>query len=405
MKKKLLIITQYFWPEEFRLNDLAKELSERGFEIDVITGIPNYPVGKYFKNYNILKKRKEIWNGIKVFRIFQTPRGKNSKLKLALNYFTFLIFGLITVLFNKKKYDKILVYQLSPPFVGFLALLKKKFSKTPIFFYVHDLWPESIVDTEKIKFKSLINLLDKMMNLFYKNSSMIITQSPSIKKHIVLKYKISSEKIIYIPNTIESIFLNKGFSTNFKSFNSKKFNIVFTGNIGKAQDFDTIIKSVEILKNKKINNINFIIVGDGRDKSRIEKLIIEKKINQFFKFTGRLPLDQMPKILSKADALLISLKKSEVFSKTIPAKLQSYMSAGKPILTICDGITSEIVNESKSGLTAKSGDYVKFISNLETITKLSFDELSLMGENSSIYFKNNFSRESIYSKIISLLND
>lgn len=405
MKNKVLIITQYFWPEEFRVNDLAIELSKNNFEVDVLTGIPNYPKGKYFKNYSLFKKRKEIWNGINIFRIFQTPRGKNSKLKLGLNYLTFLCFGLITILLNRKKYDKILVYQLSPPFVGFLALLIKKLSKTPIYFYVHDLWPESIIDTEKYKNKILINLLDKMMNLFYKNSSTIITQSPDIKDHINSKYKINSDKIIYIPNTIESIFLNNQPSKDFNFYKSNKLNVVFTGNIGKAQDFETIIKSAEILKNKNITHINFIIVGDGRDKARIEKLISVKELDELFTFTGRLPLIKMPEILSKSDVLLITLKKSEVFSKTIPAKLQSYMSAGKPILTICDGITSKIVREANSGFTADSSDYMKFVENLEALMKLTKNELDLMGENSKTYFKNNFSREIIYNNIISLLSD
>ena len=248
-------------------------------------------------------------------------------------------------------------------------------------------------------------MLDKMMNLFYNESSCIITQSPEIKNHIINKYQIDKRKIVYIPNTVESSFINLKAKSEINFFENKNFNIVFAGNIGKAQDFETLIKSVKILKDKNLKNINFIIVGDGRDKMRIEKLISKNKLSSFFKITGRYPLSDIPEILSKADALLITLKKSEVFSKTIPAKLQSYMSVGRPILTICDGITSKIINQSNSGFTANSGDYIKFAQNIELIKKLKREELDILGENSKKYFKNNFSRKYVYNKIISLLND
>lgn len=407
MSKRILIVSQYFWPEEFRINDLAQTLKNKGFEVEVLTGLPNYPEGILFKGYRSRFYQTEEWNGIKIHRIKEIPRG-NSSLRLALNYVSFLFFGLIHLIFKSyNNFDRVLVYQLSPPFVGFFGIILKYKHKIKTIFYIQDLWPESISDTNSgIGIRPVLYVLDNMMRLFYSYSDSILTQSDYMKDFLINKYDLNPRKIFSVPTTVENIFESEELPiTQNSSFNKKKFNIVFTGNIGKAQDFDNVLKIGELLKNQGQSKIHFHIIGEGRDKNRVEKLAKSKKLDDIFTFYGKLPLSSMPSILRQSDALLITLKSSIVFEKTIPAKLQGYMTAGKPILGMCSGITKKIIEISNSGFCVSSGDYLSFVENTQELMNLKKSEIDLFGKNAKEYFDKHFAREKIYSKLIDVIND
>jgi len=227
-----------------------------------------------------------------------------------------------------------------------------------------------------------------------------------MKDFIVNKYNLNPEKVFSVPTTVENIFESKELPIiQNLSFTDKNFNIVFTGNIGKAQDFDNVLKIGELLKDQGQSKIHFHIIGEGRDKNRVEKLAKSKKLDDIFSFYGKLPLSSMPSILKQSDALLITLKSSIVFEKTIPAKLQGYMTAGKPILGMCSGITKEIIEISNSGFCVSSGDYSSFVEKTQKLMNLKKSEMELLGENAKEYFDKHFAREKIYSKLIAVIND
>lgn len=407
MSKRVLIVSQYFWPEEFRINDLAQTLTNRGFKIEVLTGLPNYPEGTFYKGYRPRLYQTEEWNGIKIHRVKEIPRG-NSSLQLALNYLSFLFFGLIHLIFNSyKNFDKVLVYQLSPPFVGFFGIFLKYKYRIKTIFYIQDLWPESISDTNSgLGIKPVLYVLDKMMRFFYSHSDSILTQSDFMKEFIINKYNLNPAKVFSIPTTVENIFESEELPViQNLSFDDENFNIVFTGNIGKAQDFDNVLNIGELLKDQGQYQIHFHIIGEGRDKNRVEKLAKSRKLDDIFSFYGKLPLNSMPSILRQSDALLITLKSSIVFEKTIPAKLQGYMTAGKPILGMCSGVTKEIIETSNSGFCVSPGDYLSFVEKTIKLMNLKKSEMELLGKNAKEYFDKHFAREKIYSKLIDVIDD
>ena len=398
---RILVISQYFWPENFRLNDLCLELTERGHHVEVLTGIPNYPTGNFYKEYSIFKNRNQLWNKIKIYRAILIPRGRNNRILLVLNYLSFAVFSCIKLLFLKGNYDKIIVYQLSPAIVGFPAILAKKIFKAPLFFYIQDLWPESIKDAGGIKSNSIIKVIDSLMNIFYRKSDNIIVQSPAFIEYLVMK-GINKKKISYIPNTVEPFYKPEVRIPEFNEKFPSGFNIIFAGNIGKAQDLNTIVDAAKILYKKGLK-INWIFLGDGRDKDNIIEYVEELGISEIFYFLGSFPTQQMPFFFACADALLVSLKKSTIFSLTIPSKVQSYFACKKPILANVDGISFDIINKFQCGYASNSADSIALSVNAEKLYYSSKSDLENFGNNAFNYYNINFERSIVYDKLESLL--
>jgi glycosyltransferase involved in cell wall biosynthesis len=399
---KILVISQYFWPENFRVNDLCFELKKRGYEVSVLTGKPNYPLGKFMSGYTFFNKKIEFYKGIKIYRTLLIPRGKGSSIRLVFNYLSFALFASIRIFFIFEKFDKIIVYQLSPATVGFPAILAKWKYKAKLYFYIQDLWPESIVDAGGVNSKYLFKILEFMMNLFYKHSNQIWVQSMGFFKHLQNK-GLEKSKIKFLPNTVESFYKPEKIQIKYKSYFPKGFNIVFAGNLGVAQDFDSIIKSALILKKKSIF-INWIIIGEGREKDSIIEKIKSLNLSKNFYFLGSFPSYEMPKFFACADALLVSLKSSQIFSLTIPSKLQSYLACGKPIIGNIDGEAALIIKESKSGFCSSSGDYSMLAFNIEKLFNKNLQERHNLGENANNYFLNNFERNKVYDTLEEYLN-
>lgn len=400
---RILVISQYFWPENFRLNDLCVELTDRGHQVEVLTGIPNYPNGIFYKGYSIFKNRNEKWHNINIHRVFVIPRGRNSRILLVLNYLSFVFSSCIKLLFLKGNYDKIIVYQLSPATVGFPAILAKKLFSAPLFFYIQDLWPESIKDAGGIDSNSIIKSIDFLMNMFYKISDSLIVQSPAFTEYLVSK-GVNRNKITYISNTVEPFYKPEVRISKYIEKLPSGFNILFAGNIGKAQDLYTIVDAARILYKKKLK-INWIFLGDGRDKENVIEYVKELGISEVFHFLGSFPTQEMPFYFACADVLLVSLKRSTIFSLTIPSKLQSYFACKKPILGNIDGISFDIINNYHCGYASNSADSVALSMNAEKLYYSSRSDLENFGNNAFEYFKMNFERTYIYNKLESLLLD
>jgi colanic acid biosynthesis glycosyl transferase WcaI len=397
---RILIITQYFWPEEFKINDFAISFQKRGHEICVLTGIPNYPNGSFYHSYGLFKPKIEYYNNIKIIRTILYPRGNSSNLKLSINYVSFAFFASLAALFRiKSKFDLVFVYQTSPITVGIPAIVVKKMQHIPIFFWVQDLWPESVHAVSYRKSKILNLLLNKLVKFIYKHCEMIFVPSKAFVKSIIEK-DIEPDKIQYVPNWAEYEYLNSR-NTNHLNYDNlfpdAGFKIMFAGNLGEAQDFESILKAAEYVRGYK--DIYWIIIGDGRKRKWIENKIEEIGLTENILLLGRYPMNTMSDFFSKADVMIITLKDEYIFSLTVPTKLQSYMACGKPIVAMINGETARIIDEAGAGFTCNSGDSLAFANKILKMYTMKPEFRKIMGTNSKDYYLSNYSKEKILDQI------
>ena len=397
---RILIVSQYFWPENFRINEISNFLIKENIEVDILTGSPNYPEGKIFKAFKDDPDKYNYLNGAKIFRVPIITRGSGSLFNLFLNYSSFLLSSITIGYFKlrKKKYDYILTFGTSPITVAITSLFFAKIKKARTIIWVLDLWPDILKDLNIINNRSILYFLNKLSILTYKKHDIILAQSKSFLNHIIKHNK----NTIYFPswpetilhtelnNDLEDIKLDK-----FKNF----FKIVFTGNIGQAQDFDRIIKLAKVLREE---NVIFLIVGKGRRFEYLKKLKLLEKLDNLI-FMGNYPLEKMTYFHNISDALILTLNKGEALNKTIPGKLSTYMSAGKPIIAIIDGEAKDIINISKSGvcLDLNNEGYIK---KIKAFINLDKNELKILGNNAKIYSHEFFNKQIILKNLINILN-
>ncbi|MGO4929546.1 glycosyltransferase family 4 protein [Fundicoccus sp. Sow4_F4] len=396
MKKHILVYSQYFYPEQFRINDICLELVSRGHKVSVVTGIPNYPAGNFFNGYDWKNKRNENWNGIEIYRMPIFPRGSN-KFSLSLNYLSFVIAAKFLEKNLPQSADLVFTYEVSPITQALPAIWYAKKYKLNHLLYVMDLWPENVVAITNLKNKWLMKPIDAMVNYIYKHSSLILTSSQSFVESIS-KRNINKTKIMYWPQYAEDIY-NKKLKNNteveVEKFNEKTF--VFAGNIGEAQGLEILIEASKILKKETIE-VKFIIIGDGRAKKELINKIKKEKVMSYFHFIDRQPAALIPYYLAKFDFALVTLTKSEIFNQTIPAKIQSLMACGKPLVVSADGECQTIVEESQSGYFSDAGDVSALVSNIKNAVTLSDAAITALGNNSHGYYLKNFEKSMLVDK-------
>ncbi|WP_112182128.1 glycosyltransferase family 4 protein [Paraliobacillus zengyii] len=386
---KILVVCQYYYPEPFRITDICETLVKMGHEVTVLTGLPNYPEGRVLDEYRNGKKRHEVIKGVKIIRSYEIGRG-SSKIKLFLNYFSFAISASLKALFMKEKFDVVFVNQLSPVVMSIPAIIYKKKKKKKILLYSLDLWPASLaaggIKENSISYQFFL----KVSRWIYSSPDLILVTSSMFKKYFGSTLGIKTEIIRHLPQYAEDLF-----TTEFNSIsdsNDYKYIFVFAGNIGDMQSVETIVKAANELSDYP--DIGFYIIGDG---SKLEECkIISKSLGlKNVRYYGRLPLSEMPKYYSMADAMLITLKDNKNLSYTLPGKVQSYMAAGKPIIGAINGETRRVIEESNSGLCCAAEDY-KGLANI-VIEYCNSSEKENMASNSYDYYIENYSKEKFMS--------
>ena len=393
----ILIVTPHFYPENFRINDFAEAFTKRGHEISVLTGVPDYPEGKFYDGYGLFKKNREIYNGIKIYRAPLIPRGSGSNIRLALNYISFIFGALFTSLFMmKNEFDIVFVFEPSPITVGIPAIFIKKIKKIPLCFWVLDLWPESVVSAGNLKSSFIPRILNPIVRYIYKHSDRILVSSNGFINSIVDK-GVSRGKIEFFPQWAETIF---------KPMKSKKylltgvpensFKIMFAGNIGEAQDFSSILEAARQLRHNQ--DIQWVVLGGGRREEWVKSKIKEYDLENSFHLLGSFPLEKMPEFYANADAMLFSLKDEYIFSITIPAKVQSYLACGKPILAMVNGEGGKVVVDAKAGFSCAAESPHELVQNILKMKTLREKDLSEMGENARKYYDDNFERSYLFDK-------
>jgi colanic acid biosynthesis glycosyl transferase WcaI len=389
MNTRILIFTQLFDPEPtFKGLVFARELVRLGFEVEVVTGFPNYPGGKIYKGYKINLLQREFIDGVNITRIPLYPSHNQSIIKRMFTYISFAASLLIYGLFFAKRANAIYVYH--PPLtVSLSALFIKMFRNIPILLDIQDMWPDSLCTSRMLTNSSIINFVGKLCDLVYKNVDMIAVQSPGFKK-LLISRGVANSKIDIIYNWADEKLLSlpKG-KLPLAPPKSDKFRIVFAGNMGKAQGLDTVLKAASLLQSRN-SSAFFIMIGTGVEVLHLQKLALDLKLMNLI-FLPPVPMDKVGAILSKADILLVHLRKDPLFKITIPSKTQAYMAVGKPLLMAVDGDAADIVIKSKCGVVARSGNaesLAKAVGNLES---MHYDQLIAMGLNAKNYYQANFS--------------
>ena len=387
MGKRILLVTQYFQPENFKCNDIAFELQRRGHDVTVLTAIPNYPKGKYFDGYGVFKRRTEVVDGVKIIRGFVVPRGKGGKILLSLNYLSYLFSSCIIALYLalRYRYDAVFVHEVSPVTIGVAATLVKRMQRIPMYFWVLDLWPESLTAAIGLRNRYILGFFSKMVQWFYRNSDKILISSKGFASSICEKGDFA-DKIVYFPNWVDGALTVKSDVPTPEV--PAGFVAMFTGNIGESQDFGTVLDAAERLKSRK--DIHFVIVGDGRAKEWLEKQIVERELSQTVHCVGSYPLVAMPATFAKADVLFAALKDEAIFAITVPAKIQAYMSSGKPIVTMINGEAKLLIEEVGCGIAVEAGDGEAFAEAVAKIADMTQAEREKIGENGRSFAARNF---------------
>jgi colanic acid biosynthesis glycosyl transferase WcaI len=402
---KIAFISQYFYPEQFFNNSIACELTGRGHSVQVFCCVPNYGIVDFFEGYSNKKSRSEIWKGVNIERVFTIPRGRNS-IQLALNYLCYPVAGMWTIARRKLWIpDVSFVSMPSPVFQAFLGLFIKWIWKVPTVFWIQDLWPETAEVTLRIKSKIVLSILRSVCKWLYTGADIVLVQSEAFTDKLI-SLGVEKSRIRIFPNTAPSLFrpLSPQEAPNEEShFAKRKFNLVFAGNIGESQDFDNLIETAEILKREV--DVQWIIIGSGRSLERAMTLVLEKKLAESFSFLGRHEEDIMPNFFAHADALLVSLRDTPIFSMTVPYKVQCYLSCGKPIIASLSGEGARILAKSGSGFVVPAGRPVELADAIKKMVRTPPKERLLMGKSGRKYFEENYSQKVVYKILETALAD
>ena len=389
---KILIVSQYFWPENFRINDLVKDLNEKNMEVDVLTGQPNYPKGKIFSGYRACSVQNEKREGINIYRVPLVPRGKSSSIRLTLNYFSFVLSGIIfgPFLARRKRYDIIFVYAISPILQAIPAIFLKWFKgHGKVVLWVQDLWPESLEATGFVKNRAVLALVQIMVKWIYQHVDLILVQSEAMIDQVAKM--VDREKICFYPNSADDIFELAQSDIDSKvriEGLGNEFSIVFAGNLGVAQSLETVLDAASFLLGEA-PSVKIFLVGEGSQAIPLRKEIERRNLSNI-RMVGSFPKDAMPGILSDAHALLVTLKDEPILHYVVPSKIQTYMAAGRPIIACLNGEGRRVVVEAKAGVACEAENGRGLADVIRRLVESSVNERMRLGLNGRDYFLKNY---------------
>lgn len=394
---RILVVSQYFWPENFRINDLVEGLLERGHAVTVLTGLPNYPSGKFFPGYSLFGPYRERFHGAEIVRVPLFERGNGGGLKLVMNYISFALAATLGGWRCKGAFDAIFVFEPSPVTVGIPARYLSWLKNAPILFWVQDLWPESLSATNSVKSAFILKAVEGLVRWIYKGCTRILVQSEAFVQPVV-RLGVPLDKIYYFPNSAEAIYRPVPRNTEWHGpVLPMGFRIMFAGNIGAAQSIDTILAAAEILRDRI--DIHWIIVGDGRVAPWLAKEVVQRRLQGSVHMMGSFPMTSMPAWFGQADVMLATLRDESVFGLTIPSKIQSYLACAKPIVAALDGEGGRVVNISGAGIAVAAADASALADAVLKTYKMTPMERDVLGQNGRRYYEEHFERETLLNKL------
>jgi glycosyltransferase involved in cell wall biosynthesis len=387
---RVLLWSQYFWPESFLINELVTRLQEEQVHVCVLTGKPNYPEGKIFPGYRAMGIQHEHYAGAEVVRVPLIPRSSGSLVQLALNYLSFIISGCLVapLALRGRKCDVIFVYAPSPLLQTLPALLVARLKRVPLIVWVQDLWPDSLSATGVVSNRWVLRTVEAVVRYIYRRADSILIQSEAFRDSVA---RLTNEpgKIRYFPNTTDlpgdsvQVDVNNLAATEIR----RGFSVVFAGNIGKAQSMETIVKAAECLRSHV--DIKFFIVGGGSEEAWLREEIRRRNLPNVI-LIGRLAIDAMPAIYDAASALLVTLGDSPALAATIPSKLQAYLAAGKPVIASMNGEGARVISDAEAGIACPAKDFEALAAAVLRLQSLAPEERSRLGANGRRYFSEQF---------------
>lgn len=404
MPLHILIVTQYFWPENFRVNDLAASLRERGHRVTVLTGQPNYPSGRFFAGYGWAGPWRQNHQGVEILLCPLLPRGGGGKLRLALNYFSFAISACLLAPFRcRDRYHAIFVYAPSPITVALPALLLRTLGRGPVLLWVLDLWPESITAAAGVRAAPVLAAITRLVRFIYRHCDKVLVQSRAFIER-VQNLGAAPSVVRYLPSWAENIFapVAAGADNDLPPLPSG-FRVLFAGNIGAAQDFPNLLMAAEQLK--AYGEIHWIVVGDGRMAAWARGEIAARGLEERVHLLGNFPVEKMPSFYAQADCLLVTLKREPIFALTIPGKIQSYLASGRPIAGMLDGEGARIVTEAGAGLAGPAENPQVLAENILSLYRMSAAERKRMGQSAREYYESHFERERLITELESWMQE
>ena len=398
MKKKVLIVSEVFYPEEFKINELAIDWKNKGYDVDILTMVPSYPSSNIFDGYENRWYQKELWNGMNIYRVKAVTGYKNSLFKKLLKYFAFMIMGSFLSIKIGKKYDYIFGFQVGPLTAMVPAIILKQFYKKPVTLWIQDIWPDSVYAYGFKKTKILEFFLNSFVRYVYKNTSSFGISAKGFEKKII-PFLSENKEIFYAPNWAD--YLDKDLE-RIRFSHDDKIHFTFAGNIGSVQNLENIIESFGKIDDKYLEKAQLNIIGDGSHLEKLQNIVKENSFKNII-FWGRKPRGEIYKYLSASNFLIVSLIDKEIFSLTVPAKTQTYIATGKPIIAIIKGEAADIIRENELGLVCNPD-------SLEEIKSVFIEAIEMSYEKSKKYIKNSelltntiFKKELILDNLLELL--
>ena len=401
---KLLVVSQYFWPENFIIGDFVRKLAERGHEVVVATGKPNYPDGAVFSGYRaggIVRER--CFDQVDVMRVPIWPRGSGGGINLALNYLSFVFFGIVCFpwLLRSRNFDAILVFAPSPITQVIPAVLLKRLKRAHLAVWVQDMWPESLAATGFVRNASVLKAVGVLVRWIYAQCDTLLLQSRAFQAPTTIYA--DPEKLLYFPNSVDPdlpVGTAKLLPVELSSQLANKFCVVFAGNIGKAQAVETIVKAAELLRDKP--EISLVLVGSGSMLSWVQTQKSFLKLDNLV-LPGRFPAESMPELFGKASALLVSLKSGEGLAHTVPSKIQAYLAAGRPIVAALTGEGAKMVWEAGAGLVCEPESATALADCIRRMHNLPIAQRDIMGQKGRACFDRNFDMNSQVVRLVEIL--
>lgn len=398
--RRILVVCQHYWPESFRVTDICDYFVERGYEVDVLCGLPNYPKGEMFPGYSFRGPYRQVHRGVRIFRVPEILRTGNSSVRIFLNYISFPVASLFRIpRLSGNHYDRILLYQLSPVMMTIAGIVLGKLKRIETTMYVLDLWPENLFSVMNLKSITARRIASAVSHWHYRQVDKIVVLSNLMKDRVLSVSGLPAEKVEVLPQACEKFYEIEQRSPALEEQFFGTFNILFTGNLSPAQSFGTMIRSAELLRDKGFDNLRWIIVGDGMSRSEIEAEVKARNLADCFHFVGQVSPERIPEFTAVADALIGCLVKSELLEATIPAKVLSYIAAGRPLVLAMDGEVAQLVEEADCGFVGPAGDAEALAANIERLISLSESDRQQKGINGRKFHFEHLERNIVLGKL------
>ncbi len=386
MAKHILVVTQHFWPENFRINDIVEGFLEDGFAVDVLCGLPNYPRGEWFAGYGSKGPWQETYKGARVFRAREIPRKGNTGVRIFLNYVSWPWHARWALGRLPGGYDAVFCFNTSPVLMSWPAAVYARRAKIPFTNYVLDLWPENLYSVLPVKNRCLRRVAQRVSDSLYRRADRLIAMSEPLQARLLARTGKPAASVAVIPQYCEDFYAVPCPDAALRAQFGGRFNLVFTGTFTPAQSLDTVVRAVRLARERGADALHLLLVGDGMSRQTLEGLVAELGAGSYVTFYGSVPAADIPKFTTLADALIVSLSDSPDLGLTVPAKVASYMAAGKPVLASMDGAGYAAIREACCGFASPACDAGALAQNLLLLTRMTPAEREALGARARDYY-------------------